>query len=227
MAASLSTEIEFKFAVDNAEAFNNLVVQLGLPESVLNNRVTQVNHFFDSPSLCLHDADLAVRLRVQNRKNIFTTKGKSSYHAEDRQELSQRIEQETSIPDHAAHDLLEGHITPEDIIKQYLPSHANTLLEMLEHTCVDEPLKYIGMFRNERIILPEYKLEAGELSTKIVFELDSSTFPDGSVEHEIEVEISDTTHADEIRRALTTLLEQAGISWTTAPSKAARFFARL
>jgi uncharacterized protein YjbK len=98
---------------------------------------------------------------------------------------------------------------------------------MLEHTCVDEPLKYIGMFRNERIILPEYKLEAGELSTKIVFELDSSTFPDGSVEHEIEVEISDTTHADEIRRALTTLLEQAGISWTTAPSKAARFFARL
>jgi uncharacterized protein YjbK len=227
MTAPLSTEIEFKFAVDGAESFNNLVVQLGMPRSVLSNSVTQVNHFFDSHSLCLHNADLAVRLRVQDRKNIFTIKGKSSYHAEDRQALSQRIEVETEIPDHAAHDLLEGHIAPVDIIKQYLPLHADSLLEMIDHACVDEPLKYIGKFSNERIILPEYRLESGEISTNIVFELDSSTFLDGSVEHEVEVEISDITHADEIHHALTNILEKAGINWTTAPSKAARFFARL
>ena len=224
---ALSTEIEFKFAVDNAKAFNDLVVRLDLAESVLNNSVTQVNHFFDSPSLCLQQADLAVRLRVQNKNNIFTIKGKSNYHSEDRQSLSERIEEETSIPDHAAHDLLEGHIAPSDIIKQYLPSHADTLQEMIEHACNNEPLNYIGMFRNERIILPEYTLETGNISTNIVFELDSSTFPDGSIEYELEVEISDTTHADDIHHALTNMLEQAGISWKTAPSKAARFFARL
>ena len=227
MTASLSTEIEFKFAVDNAGAFNKLVEQLALAESVLNNSVTQVNHFFDSPSLCLKESDLAVRLRVQNKNNIFTIKGKSSYHSEDRQSLSKRIEEEASIPDHAAHDLLEGHIAPSDIIKQYMPAQADTLQEMITHACNDESLKYIGMFRNKRIILPEYKLETGDISTNIVFELDSSSFPDGSIEYELEVEISDTTHADEIHHALTAMLEQAGISWKTAPSKAARFFDRL
>ena len=227
MTAPLSTEIEFKFAVDDAEAFNVLVVHLGMPESLLSNSVTQVNHFFDSHSLCLHDADLAVRLRVQNRKNIFTIKGKSSDHAEKRKPLSQRIEVEAEIPDHAAHDLLEGHIAPADIIKQYLPTDADSLLEMIVHACFDEPLKYIGKFSNERIILPEYTLKSGKFSTNIVFELDSSTFLDGSVEYEIEAEIPDIAHADEIHHALTNVLEKAGIKWTTAPSKASRFFARL
>ena len=227
MPASLSTEIEFKFAVDNEQAFHDLVAQLGLPESALSNSITQINHFFDSTSMCLHNSDLAVRLRVQNAKNIFTVKGKSSYHSEDHTFLSERIEEEVDIPDHAAHDLLEGHITPADIIEQYIPEHSSTLLEMIEHACVDQPLRYIGMFRNERIILPEYKLEANDVLTVIILELDSSTFPDGSIEHEIEVEITDTTHADEIYSALIELLKQAGINWSTASSKAARFFARL
>ena len=73
-----SREIEFKFGVSEKQAFYQLVAHLKIPESVLTEGVTQLNHFFDSPSLCLHKKHYAVRLREEKDKNLLTVKGEKT-----------------------------------------------------------------------------------------------------------------------------------------------------
>ncbi len=65
-------EIEFKFAVPDIQAFKQLIIHLQLPESLLTAGVTQINHFFDSQALCLHNKHFAIRLREEKQKNILT-----------------------------------------------------------------------------------------------------------------------------------------------------------
>lgn len=227
MPASLSKEIEFKFAVDDEQAFHLLAKQLRIPESTLDNSTTQFNHFFDSPSFCLHTGNLALRMREQEGCYVFTLKGEASLVSQDHAALSERIEEETSIPANIARDLLEAQCSPVDVIKQYFSTRAAVILAMINDACNQQPLRYVGMFRNERIVLPTSTINVGSTTIELVFELDCSTFPDGSTEYEIEVEISDRVDAGAVSAALNTLLEQAGIKWKTAPSKAARFFDRL
>lgn len=220
-------EIEFKFAVSGAHAFELLAKQLELPESVLHGSVLQTNHFFDSSFHCLHGRHCVIRLRQQAERNILTIKGERSPSQAGNSVLSDRIEEEVTLSPVSAEDLLQGKLSPRRAISEHFEGRSSNLLNMIESVCAGQELVYIGEFSNRRIHLPVVTLQAGKASEQIVFELDTSTFPDGSVEHEIEVEISAHSDATAIEAALVELLQQAGIEWQAAPSKAARFFKAL
>jgi uncharacterized protein YjbK len=220
-------EIEFKFGVQSRRAFEQLVEHLGLPESLLTEGVTQVNHFFDSQALCLHKKHFAIRLREQNEKNILTVKGEKSIQQQGTSVLSNRIEEEVVIPRLAAEDLLQGRISPQQVIDVHFRDRSASIMQMIETACNDQKMVHIGEFSNVRIHLPPVMLAVANSSETLEFELDTSTFPDGSVEHEFEIEITEHNSAASIEAALVELFQQAGIEWHPAASKAQRFFATL
>jgi uncharacterized protein YjbK len=224
---SPSREIEFKFGVSGTQAFSRLLQHLKLPVSVLTEGVTQVNHFFDSLSLCLHKKHIAIRLREQNDRNLLTIKGEKTLQPKQNSVLSNRVEEETAIPGQAAEGLLHGRIAPQQAIKDHFKTKSVPILSMIDTACNGQRLVHIGEFSNVRIHLPPVALPGANTGEKLVFELDSSTFPDGSIDHEIEVEIAEHIDAALVESALVDLFRQAGIEWHSAPSKAQRFFAAI
>jgi uncharacterized protein YjbK len=220
-------EIEFKFAVHGKQAFDDLVNHLDLPVSVLETGVIQTNHFFDSAGHCLHNRHFVIRLREENNSYTLTIKGEQQSPPAGGSVLSNRIEEEVVLPQASARALLNGRISPQQIITEHFSSKAASLLNMIATACDQQSLVHIGDFRNVRIHLPPVTLSAGETSEHVVFELDCSTFPDGKVDYEVEIEISEQSDAESIEMALKELLKQAGIEWHTAPSKAERFFAAI
>lgn len=217
-------EIEFKFAVENRQAFNRLLDYLNLPETLLDEGITQTNHFFDSDALCLHADHFVIRLRQQGDKNILTIKGESQPDKNADSILTNRIEEEAELTPETARALLRGSITPRQVIEMAFEHQSSSILQLIESACHEKTLAHIGKFRNVRIHLPPVNLSLGDTDTEVEFELDSSTFPDGSVEYELEVEITEYSDAVKIESALVSLLGQAGIEWHSAPSKAKRFF---
>ena len=220
-------EIEFKFAVDDPQAFRRLLAQLDLTAALLDQGVIQTNHFFDSHDLCLCRNHFAIRLREQGDKNILTIKGEQSSAHHGNSVLSNRVEEQVGLPQHTARALLDGSITPRYVIETYFAERATALLRLITSACGDRTLVHIGQFQNERIHVPPITLDLGDNSTIVEFELDTSTFPDGRVDYELEIEISEHSDAELIEDALIRLLQQAGIEWHSAPSKAKRFFSAL
>jgi uncharacterized protein YjbK len=224
---SAGREIEFKFAVNDKQAFEQLIDYLDLPGSVLDNGVTQTNHFFDSPACCLHRHHFVIRLREENNSYILTIKGEQQAEQAENSVLTDRIEEEARLPQESARALLTGEVSPQQIINDHFNSKAASLLTMIETACDQQKLVHIGDFRNVRIHLPPVILPVGNGDERLEFELDSSTFPDGRVDYEIEIEISGQSDAGGIEAALKEMFRQAGIEWHAASSKAVRFFAAI
>ena len=221
---SESREIEFKFGVSGSGAFGRLVHHLELPESVLNAGVTQTNHFFDSASLCLHCRHFVIRLRESNGSSLLTIKGEAQSGKTGSAVLTDRVQEEVAIPNSVAADMLQGLTAPRRVIRDHFRDRSARILRRIDDACHEEALVRIGAFTNERIHLPPVELPTPSGSETVEFELDTSTFPDGRVEREIEVEITAHSDATGIEAALVHLLEQAGVAWYQAPSKAERFF---
>jgi len=218
-------EIEFKFAVADQQAFRRLLAYLNLPDALLDQSVKQINHFFDSAAFCLRHHDLAIRLRQEAERYRLTLKGEQQ--ASEGTVLSNRIEHEVALPNATALALLQGTTDPRQVIRRYFDDSASTMLELIQSACGDASLVRVGDFINERIHLPPISLPTVESAARVVFELDTSTFPDGVVDHEFEIEISEDHDATNLQAALIELLKQAGIDWSSAPSKARRFFRAL
>ena len=215
-------EIEFKFAVADTQAFRHLLAYLNLPDALLDRGVRQINHFFDSTTFCLRQQALAVRLRHEAGRYRLTLKSEQQSRVET--VLSDRVEHEVDLPDATALALLRGTTGVRQVIRQHFDDSASTVLQLIHSACVDAPLVHVGEFINERIHLPPVDIPIVDSTANVVFELDTSTFPNGAVEHEFEVEIAEDQDAAAIETALIGLLEQAGITWSSAPSKAKRFF---
>ena len=222
-----SREIEFKFGVPDRLAFERLIKHLGLSPDHLEKGITQTNHFFDSSALCLRNQGFVIRLREQNGAPILTIKGEQQSPQEGSGVLSNRFEQEVGLPAETAGKMLAGKLPPREAIARNFGSDAGTLLDIIENACGGEALVHVGAFRNVRIILPDTELTLVDISERVTFELDTSTFPDGSVDHEIEIEITPHSPASDIESALIDLFRHAGIDWFPSPSKAKRFFAAL
>ena len=222
-----SREIEFKFGVDGKQAFHRLVQQLDLPGYLLDHGVNQTNHFFDSTSHCLRTNHLAVRLREEDGYHFLTIKGGQPSKADADSVLTDRVEEEVTLSQETALALLSGKLSPVEVIRQRFDSKSRSIVQLVNAACGDEKLTPIGRFHNIRIHLPPVVLPADGSDEAIVFELDTSTFPDGRTDYEFEIEISEHSDAVAIKNALLGLFKQAGINWHTAPSKAERFYAAL
>jgi len=225
--AALSREIEFKFAVNGKQAFLQMLEHLNLSSSLLDHGVTQTNHFFDSQELCLHNNHFVVRLREEGENRILTIKGEQQIRTDGNAVLTERVEQEVVLPNETALELLRGTITARQAIKQHFGDRSSAILQMITSACHDNDLVHIGKFENIRVHLPPVDLTLGETSATVEFELDTSTFPDGNVDHEFEIEITENSDAEKIEAALIELFRQADIAWDSAPSKAERFFSAL
>jgi hypothetical protein len=59
---------------------------------------------------------------------------------------------------------------------------------------------------------------------QLMLELDRTEFPDGRIEHELEVEVP-PERAEAARAALVRLFAQVGLPWRPATSKVERLFA--
>ncbi len=221
---SASTEIEFKFSVKDSSAFTKLVDYLDLPRSVLENPIDQINHFFDSPASCLHGHQLALRIRQEDGSNILTIKGDKQSVSDSSEVLTERIEEESALSAETANALIAGSMPVEELVQQQFSSRAPQLVETILSACSGQRVQYLGKFRNQRIQLPPVTLNAADYEASVEFELDTSYFPDGNIDYEIEVEISADSDSEKIGEGLIELLKNAGIDWGTAPSKAVRFF---
>lgn len=221
---TLSTEIEFKFAVRDESAFAALVAKLDLPASVLDATELQVNHFFDTAQSLLRANGIAIRLREQSGDFYLTIKGGNSSRSNDGL-LSSRIEEERLLPPETAHAMLDGTASVHAVIAEHFSEHSNQLVDLIEKMTGEQALVYVGKFENRRITLPPVQLRNGGNTHQVEFELDSIAFPGQAAQYEIEVEVPSTEEAGQIRDALVTLLSAAGIEWSAAESKARRFFA--
>ena len=202
-------EIEFKFAVPDKQAFARLLQQLDLPAALLDTGVTQNNHFFDSHSHCLHKNHIAIRLRQENGNSLLTIKGEQFNKSRNSAILTDRIEEEVVLPSTLSRSLLDGELSPQQVIKQQFGDKSQSILEKIRTACEQEELVHIGKFSNIRVHLPPVTLPLDNGSESVVFELDSSTFPGSSTEYELEIEISE--HSD------AALIETIELTWPLEP----------
>ena len=222
----MSTEIELKFSVDGESAFDALVRHLDLPTREFHDTVHQVNHFFDTPSFSLHQGKVTLRLREENRRHLLTLKGAEEPRTADGV-ATQRIEVEVRLAPEMALDVLQGSISPRDALAHGIADQNPRALELLDETIGSAELHYAGRFENRRTRLSPINVDLEGREVQINFELDTVTFGPDRIDHEIEVEVTSEVNVEHLYSHLVRMLEEAGITWRPALSKAQRFFERV
>lgn len=150
-------EIEFKNLL-RKEEFNNLVTTFHLE----NSFISQTNHYFDTPTFSLKDANSALRIREKNSTFTMTLKqpndiGLLETHEKISEELANNI-------------MISGYVFPESIITQLQTLQINV-----------EELEYFGSLTTNRAEIP-YK--------DGLLVLDHSTYH-GVEDYEVEYEVAD------------------------------------
>jgi uncharacterized protein YjbK len=190
-------EQEFRFALTPPE-YARLRSAWGGPRTV----VRQANHYLDSPSGALRSRGYGLRLRIENgRRQLLTLKGPPLEPPGERHlGMSVRAEIEADLSPQAATALLTGGGLLADL---GLP-----LPNGLE-ACRGEHVQVFGRLETERslhaVALPE-----APPGFRGEFALDRVHFPNGTVEHELEVEWTGPPGRD-LARALHDLLRGLGI----------------
>jgi micrococcal nuclease len=221
---TMSTEIELKFAVDGEEAFDALIRHLDLPAREFHRTTVQVNHFFDTPTFALRDRRIALRLREEGGRHVLTLKGKEERHSDDGVAI-ERVEVEVRLAPEIALDVLQGSISPRDAFARRLAGEGTEALRLLDEALDGAELHYVGRFENVRTRVAPVPLEAGGQRHEFVFELDRTALTPERTDFEIEVELPTTEGIEEVRNTIVALLDDAGVAWRPAESKAQRFFA--
>ncbi|HEX6885261.1 MAG TPA: CYTH domain-containing protein [Planctomycetota bacterium] len=178
-------------------------------------RAQQSSRFFDTPQRSLRAARLALRLRAEDGRFAVALKGPALPAADG---LAVRAELERTVEEQAARAVLAG----ERSALELFGSEASPLLAQARALVAGAPLGSIGGFENERLSLGPRALAPGTLP--VVLELDRTRFPDGSLEHELELELPEEADAAGLEHALRALCASLAIPFETAPSKAARCF---
>ena len=223
---TIARELEFKMRVTDMNDFTALARVLPeLGDVVKIKPANQVNHFFDTNDWALQRHGCVVRLREEDGSYTITAKGPPRQTID--RTLSNRVEEEVAVDAARARQILTGKLSPLDALKMRHSGQHATLTSELIRTLGHRELLHVGSFQNERrrvgpVVVPT---ESGP-PLHVLFEMDRTQFPDGRIDHEVEIEIH---HEDpsRCRDALKALFTEAGIPWRSAPSKSARFFGSL
>jgi len=209
-------EREFKAMLADGAERDRLAALIGGPSAVLRQR----NVLFDTADRRLGAAGLSLRLRHENLVWILTGKGEPRTRRSDPLRLlAQRGEAERPVAPALATHLVAGTADPLPLLRRAEPAPvAVVLAEAMEKAADGRPLVVVGEFRNERTLLAT----ALPCGTPVSVALDRSEMPDGSIEHELEVEIARAS----VERAaswLVGLLGRAEIPLRPAASKRLRY----
>jgi len=85
----------------------------------------------------------------------------------------------------------------------------------------------LGSFENERRRIGPLAFPPGSSGPELWFEFDTTHFPGGVVERELEVELPHDASPAAVERGLRELFAALELPFESAPSKAERFFALL
>lgn len=209
-------EREFKAMLADAAERERLLALIGGSVRVLEQR----NLLFDTPARSLAAAGLSLRLRHESGRWILTAKGEPRTRRTDRPTLlSARGEAERIVRPPLALHLASGTADPLPLLRQGEPAAmALALAEAIEIAAAGLPLGIVGEFRNERTLC-EAALPCG---TPVAVALDRSEMPDGTVEHELELEITRGAVAP-AAAWLAALMRSAEIPLRPSASKRLRF----
>jgi len=209
-------EREFKAMLADGAERDSLLALVGGRVRVLDQR----NLLFDTRHRALAASGLSLRVRHEAGLWILTAKGEPRPpRTAGAPLLSARSEAERIVPPPLALHLAAGTADPLPVLRLAEPAAmALALAEAIEAASGGAPLVIVGEFRNERTLC-EASLPCG---TPIALALDRSEMPDGTVEHELELEIAEGavgTAAAWLER----LLSAARVPLRPAASKRQRF----
>jgi inorganic triphosphatase YgiF len=184
-------EIEIKLDLSN-EANYRSILNLKLPET---SPIRQENYFFDTPMRSLSAAGWALRIRKEGDRTTVTAKGPDRAESEG---LAIREEIEEEIDAKQSDLLLMGDIDPFSLPTQI----ADTIVGL----CSGRKLIKIVSFINYRTMI------AYEASgSAIDMALDRTEYSDGSVDFELEVELSEKSKYKAIMAIFDRILDKAGV----------------
>jgi uncharacterized protein YjbK len=219
-SSSAGKEIELKFRVDGDSQLQALATA---SRGRAGEPLKQVNHFFDTKDGNLNASKYTLRLRDENGRFLLTAKGPERKSADGTR--SEKAEEERPVEVTVANAILSGAESPLTVLER-VTSTDIPVLKAIRATIGAKPLVYVGNFKNTRTPVTAL-IEVKGQQRPVVFEMDRTEFPNGRVDHEVEVELKGQlgdADADAAEKAVRALLDRAGIRPESAPSKAKRFF---
>ena len=209
-------EREFKLRIASEQQLHALIRHLGGASAP---PVLQVNHFFDTAERALHAEHFSLRLRAESGVFTLTLKGPQQPGPGS---LAVRPEEELEVPAAEAGRILDGTRSALQLLRT---ARAETALHRRASAMVGtKPLRRLGSFQNERLRLGPLRFPPDSAGPELIFELDRTHLPDGTIARELELELPAGVAPAPVAAALERLLSDLGIPLESAPSKAALFF---
>jgi len=209
-------EIELKRLLFGDRAGDRLVAALG---GAVQSEHRQVNHVLDTRDRRLSAARFALRLRMENGDALLGAKGPTRDAGTS---TGSKLEAESRIDADLACAILAGERDPVAALRERAgdPAYAE-LFRAIEATRRGEPIVPRGQFANVRRTV-RATLPHG---LSIAVEIDRTTFPDGRVDEEVEIELPDERVVPEAEAWLDSVTRSAGITTRPSTPKVARFWA--
>ncbi len=185
-----AVEIEIKLKLESFTDYLKLVGYLGQIES----EEQQINGFFDTEDRRLAKGGWALRVRAENKRGLVTLKSipTQAGAAVIRQEIEADISRGTAIEAlELRTDVLSIPVMPIAFVKKEFPDLAVARLIQFQNTR-QKKLFRIG-------------------DHNYLLEIDKTEYNDGSVDYELEVELTDPAHIETVDGHLRKLFESLGI----------------
>lgn len=213
----MSHEIEFKRLLADEASWSRVAEALEALHLERTAPRMQRNHFFDSKDRKLRNAGFALRVRLEDESALLTAKGPPEDGVSlARAQVLREVEAPLSL-DRARELLAERDSPLEELANKSTGERA--LLESMARALDGAALGCVGHFENQRTVFGPKALASGD---KVHIEMDRTRFGD-RVDYELEVEVT-AESAREVEEFLDDVFAQLSLTWTPAPSKAARLF---
>ena len=193
------SNIENEIKLDLLTSFNLelLLDKFGNPI----DKIRQFNYFFDTKDMRLNKSDWALRVRIEERdsaKSIarVTAKGKSTQI----ESIASRPEYEEEIPLESANAIVAGSL---DFTELKLKP-----LEVLSEFFGSDKLIPLLSFENYRWIFPYVSESDKSESNELELALDKTSFGDGHIDYELELEGRDPEFLISVEKSMRNLFEK-------------------
>ncbi|MBN1213170.1 MAG: CYTH domain-containing protein [candidate division Zixibacteria bacterium] len=200
--SSKSLEIEIKLQLESFPDYLKLIGFLGN----IDYEDRHLNAFFDSEDRHLSSSGWVFRVRVENERGLITVKdtGRQAGSAMVRQEIEAEISRAMAM------DILNLRLEPLSI--------SVTPVEFIRREFPELKLAKLIQFNNVR------QRKTCQLGDKdYVFEIDKTEFSDGSVDYEVEIELTDIHQIENVENDLRKLFGNLNIPYARqTESKLAR-----
>lgn len=199
MSVKNDSNIENEIKLDLLTSFNLelLLDKFGNPR----DKIRQFNYFFDTRDMSLNKSGWALRVRIEERESTppiaeVTAKGRSNQIGS----IASRPEYEEEIPLESANAIVAGSLDftelglkPLDVLREFLGS--DKLIPLLS-------------FENYRWVFP-YVFESDKSeSYELELALDKTSFGDGHIDYELELEGRDPEFLVSVEETMRKLFEE-------------------